>query len=117
MDLDAEFGIIFAELPQSKVSAVKLVAFMTSNINEPCFYACLGDYLVICTGSRRVYEEGEPAWAFPSLENLKSAGVVLSGHMKALQAKGAELLATIPAKFVAHLRAISMSTSRCAAPC
>ena len=74
MDWDAEFDIIFAELPQSKVSAVKLVAFMAGNTAESCFYACLGDYLVMCAGRRPVYEEGEPAWVFPEPAKGQEAG-------------------------------------------
>ena len=99
MDWDSEFNMLFAELPQSKVSAVKLVAFMAGNTAESCFYTCLGDYLVMCAGSRYIYEPGEPAWVFPSLQKAKSPGVVLGGYMKALQAKGAELPATINASF------------------
>jgi hypothetical protein len=38
MDWDAEFDCLFAELPQSKVSEVKLVAFMAGNTAESCFY-------------------------------------------------------------------------------
>ena len=38
MDWDAGFDCLFAELPQSKVSEVKLVAFMAGNTAESCFY-------------------------------------------------------------------------------
>ena len=130
MDWDAEFDCIFAELPQSKVSEVKLVAFMAGNTAESCFYACLGDYLVMCGGRRHIYEEGEPEWVFPELQAAKSPGSVLGAYMKALLVRGgarayaavaqSELPETInasffrsgaanfmalfmPAEFVAHL--------------
>jgi len=122
MDWDTEFDCLFAELPQSKVSAVKLVAFMAGITAASCFFACLGNYLVMCGDRSHIYEQSEPGWVFPELQASKSPGTVLGTYMKALLVRGgakayeavaqSELPETINASFfrsgAANFMALSM---------
>ena len=75
------FLSVFGEVPQSKVSEVKIVAFVAGVDRYGCFFTSFGDYLT--TGVLND-QRGDVAWLFPDLQSTKSPGTTIGNYMKAV---------------------------------
>ena len=82
---DPHFQCLFSEVPQSKVSDVKIVAFVTGSDRNVCWFTSFGDILVL--GDRYDFEEAEASWLLPRLQNTKSPGRAIGSYIRALQPK------------------------------
>ena len=80
---DSHFKHVFGEVPQSKGSKVKLVAFGAGVDRHADWFLALADYLV-CQPDRVVYSEDHPSWLFPRLQKTSSPGTTMGNFIKAL---------------------------------
>lgn len=91
LEWDIEFHCLFAEVPQPKVSKVKLCALPCGRTRHQCIYADLADFLVLHQGrvphgfAEDGDDGGESVWLIPELyRNHKSHGSLLGSWLKAL---------------------------------
>jgi hypothetical protein len=86
MQWDPFFTCAIAELPMSKVSRMKHVAFVAGANRHCCFFLGLADHLALGGSSAYItYEDSDTVWMFPELRRSGAPGTKLGSYVKALQ--------------------------------
>jgi hypothetical protein len=89
MDFDVHYKCVIAELPQSKVSELKLVAFMAGSTADSCFFVAVGDDMVMNGGRpSALYSSSSTPWVFPELQAHNTPGTAIGKAMRALLPNG-----------------------------
>ena len=83
MEFDPFFRAIYAEWPQSKISKIKLVAFVAVFFRELCFFNGWGDRQVLNGGGAKPFDSDAP-WLCSELNDTGSPGQKLGQVFKAL---------------------------------
>jgi hypothetical protein len=82
---DPSHKMAFGELPQSKTSKSKKVAFTAGNDRHSCFYVQWGDLCALTNYVLGLTEQShDTLWLHPELNGAKSAAKVMGSYMKAL---------------------------------
>ena len=82
MEWDPGMKAGFASIAQSKVSKVKIIAWIAGADRGRCIFLALGDFLAMAP--LPVYKEDEPAWILPALQN-SNPGKSLGDWLRALR--------------------------------
>ena len=72
LEWEDEFGAAYAEVAQTKVSKMKLIALVAGRHRHCCWLLDFADYLTIV--ERENYDPEQPAWIFPELARVKQGG-------------------------------------------
>lgn len=82
MEWDPGMKAAFVSIAQSKVSKVKIIAWIAGADRGRCIFLALGDFLAMAP--LPVYKEDEPAWILPALQN-SNPGKSLGDWLRALR--------------------------------
>jgi hypothetical protein len=82
LEWDPFYTCVFAQIAQSKVHKVKLVAFVAGANRHRCWFLSLGDYLALRTP--RAHDPDKPSWLLPALQQTNSPGTTMGNYVKAL---------------------------------
>jgi GGDEF domain-containing protein len=98
LEWDPYFRVVCGDMPQTKVSKTKKIAFVAGACRELCFFLAFGDTLVMVPQPTYDDEDGKTTWMHPALHDAKSPGTMLGKFFKALQPRergGAEKYAAV----------------------
>ena len=68
MNFDGLYRQVSAEVPQSKTSKLKVIAFVAGFIRYLCWFLLWGDYLMLDPQRKEYTEEDDPAWLLNHLQ-------------------------------------------------
>jgi hypothetical protein len=83
MSFDSLFNQVAAEVPQSKTSKVKVIAFVAGLTYYLCWFTLFGDCLML-DPERLEYTKGDPAFLLSHLHDHGSPGTRLGAYIKAM---------------------------------
>ena len=85
LEWDSHYTCAIAELPMSKPSKMKYVAFVAGVNRYVCFFTALGDSLALSNNWLTISDDPDDAdWLFKDLRSTQTPGVKLGTYMKQL---------------------------------
>jgi len=84
VEWDPHYGQVFVELPQNKVSKIKLVAFVVGVDRHTCFFTALGDVLTLTPHAFRRRSVDDVLYLHQILSDNKKKGGKLGTFIKQL---------------------------------